>query len=467
MLNKIFPALVVVAGAGIGFSSEAATSNEAPLTPQDAGAQAPELAPSAGVGAPLSTSNVKSKLGQIVTSRGWVQGPDPKRGRYLVIGVGVVMAPVGSDSYIGSRRLGWMSAMQDARLKFIGYLESTVSSSVVSLYTEPDVQEQIVSQKAAVEAAANPSATDKLSMLIHSKVDAQLRDEGLEMNTDGGRGRAMEIAKQLLTSDSVKLAVKVAASSEAAGLQVVETYEATQPGEGNKTKIGIIAIYSSKSRQMSESLLGKAQPPTGKAKMTIADWVASFTPDQLLYTQGVQQRTNEHGEVCLIAFGQAAPRTSSERSILAASTKAYANAFQDIRDFTGTKVASNINNTQSETVEEYSDKSQAYTNSSAFSARIESIGKSLKLSGVSSVRSWDAFHPLEKGRPVVGEVLMWNASSAAAAKELRTVLEANGGSFGGEGYQALPGSEGGAGGASGTPTAGDDGSGVSGDDDDI
>lgn len=64
-------------------------------------------------------------------------------------------------------------------------------------------------------------------------------------------------------------------------------------------------------------------------------------------------------------------------------------------------------------------------------------------------------------------MLMWNASSAAAAKELRTVLEANGGSFGGEGYQALPGSEGGAGGASGTPTAGDDGSGVSGDDDDI
>jgi hypothetical protein len=140
---------------------------------------------------------------------------------------------------------------------------------------------------------------------------------------------------------------------------------------------------------------------------------------------------------------------------------------QDLRDFAGTKVVSNLDNAQAETIQEYSDQSEKYMNESSYLEQVSSVGKSLELPGVTVVRNWQVFHPLEKAKPVVGQVLVWNTRSSEAAQALKKVLEANGGSFGGAGYKAPPGSEGGAGAASATPTAGASGSGVSGDDDDI
>ena len=106
-------------------------------------------------------------------------------------------------------------------------------------------------------------------------------------------------------------------------------------------------------------------------------------------------------------------------------------------------------------------------NESSYREQISSVGKSLELPGVSVVRDWQVYHPLEKGKPVVGRVLVWNAGSSKSAQALKKVLEANGGSYGGAGYKAPKEEPGGAGAGSGTPTAGDEGSGVSGDDDDI
>ncbi len=353
---------------------------QAALVPQDSGAPATELAPNAGVEATVNTPSVMDALTQKLNSRGWVTGYDEERDRFVVIGLGVVGAPVGSAAYLDSRRLGWLVAMQDARHKLVTFMTARDSASVETLYEGPNAQEEINIQAAAV-----------------------------------------------------------------LGLQVVETYESTQPGAGNRTEIGIIAVCSAESRQMSSALLGKAQPPTGKSKMTIHEWVNSLSLEQLLYTQGVQQRTDENGNVCLVAFAQAAPRTASQRSVLAASRKAYANGMQDLRSFVGTMVVvSNMDNADAEA--------------------ISSVGKSLSLPGVTTVRHWQAFHPFEKGRPMVGQVLVWNANPSMAAQELARVLEANGGSFGGAGYE---GSEEGAGAASGTPAAAYDGSGVSADDDDI
>jgi hypothetical protein len=387
MIKKTIMAQILLLSAGcVGvptLEDKAVDGNaeaQAVLVPQDSGAPAPELAPNAGVGAPVNTPSMKDTLTQKLSSRGWVEGYDEERDRFVVIGIGVVRAPVGTAAYLDSRRFGWMSAMQQARLELVTFMTARDSTIVETLYEGPNVQEEINIQAAAV-----------------------------------------------------------------AGLQVVETYESTQPGAGNKTEIGIIAIYSAKSRQMSSALLGKAQPPTGKAKTTIQQWVDSLSVDQLLYTQGIQLRTDENGNVCLVAFAQAAPRTASQRSVNAARNKAYANGMGDLRDFVGTMVVvSSMDN--------------------AGAGAISSVGKSLSLPGVTRVRHWQAFHPLEKGRPMVGQVLVWNASSSEAVQALAKVLEANGGSFGGAGYE---GSEEGADAASGTPAAAYDGSGVSGDDDDI
>jgi hypothetical protein len=419
----------------------------------------------AGVGAHIDTPSVLKKLTQVVSSRGWTLGYDPDRDRFVVIGIGYVNAEIGDDGYLNARRLAWQSAMQNARQEFVNFMAARVTSSVTTSYEEKDGEVDVRAQAAAAEAAANPSATDKIVMLIHSDLDKRLQADGIDMDTDAGRGRAKARAEVLMSTASIQSAVKVAATSEAAGLQVVETYESTKPGAKEKTEIGIIAIYSAKSRQMSGALLGKAQAPTGKAKMTIEKWLNSLSDEQLMYTQGVQQRTDEKGNICLIAFGQGAPKTTGQNSIGAARKKAYLNAMQDLRDFAGTKVVSNLLNEGGATLKEYS-ASERYNDESYFSSQIESIGKPLVLAGAAQTRPWEFFHPLESRKPMVGTVVVWNTQSSEAAQALKKVLEKNGGSFGGFGHQGSE-STVGAGAGSGTPNPGDDGSGVSGDDDDI
>lgn len=83
-----------------------------------------------------------------------------------------------------------------------------------------------------------------------------------------------------------------------AGLQVFKVFEGPDD-------IAVVATWSRSTRALVEALRAPEKPIRGKAARTsIADWAASVG-DELLYSHGCQLRTDERGELGLVAFGQA------------------------------------------------------------------------------------------------------------------------------------------------------------------
>ncbi len=83
-----------------------------------------------------------------------------------------------------------------------------------------------------------------------------------------------------------------------AGLQVFKAFEGPED-------IAIVATWSRATRDLVDALRAPDASVRGKAaQAAIADWAAAIG-DELLYSHGCHLRTDEHGELGVVAFGQA------------------------------------------------------------------------------------------------------------------------------------------------------------------
>lgn len=208
---------------------------------------------------------------------------------------------------------------------------------------------------------------------------------------------------------------QTAARSTIAGLQAYKVIEAK--ADGHSCKLAVIAIHSELLGRMASVLSGRPLSlPAKTPKKPIIDQVPKDT-DVLLATMGVQQRIDENGNLVLLAYGQAAPRTASDRSIDAAYNKARTQAMGLLRSFAGESayVATALLN--AETSQEFDDESRAYANESAYEEKISTVAEKMNIAGIATVKRWQAQHPLSDGKPIVGTVVSWSPDSAALAKD--------------------------------------------------
>jgi hypothetical protein len=415
-----------------------AASATKPQTATTAGGVTVEYQADYGTAAASDGKDARDQAQEFLNSKGWVEGRNPNG---MIVVVGKASLPCGSDSgeFDACRRQAYAEAMFGAKRELVKYLSLEVSASMSSMYTEGDILKKMA-QTRSQDVSQQPGLVQKVALLCNSYIEEELKERGVEFGqaeaaqADAERQRAIEMARkeaeQLQSSAEFKSAVEACAMAEISAIQAYRTFEYIAPGA--KGSIAVVAIYSEKSGQLQQALLGRGSAPTGAPKGKIRDWAEAQGAGALLYTFGTQPRVNENGELVLVAFGQSTPIGNSERQLDAAESKARLNAERDARFFLGEMVQSQERQIEASTLKDFADGSSAYQNQASYQSAISSRAERLSMPGGLSAFRWKMKHPLSN-KTTVGVVMVFSVSEALAANKLRDAFKAAGGAAGGAG----------------------------------
>ena len=379
-------------------------------------------------------------------TKGWAIGRngDPRTGFIVQIGSAPIVKADNTDagSFDQRRRQAAKEAMLQAKKAIVKFLAAEVSTAMKLKYVEGEPPLTEIAAAEAKQSPAEPGAIAKLSAIMNFEIDQQLKKRGIDpsLKTPEQQAKAAEAAKQAAKEVMAKTdfsdAVNLAAEHELSGLQAFRTFE--NMGSGGEGKIAVVAVYSRKSSDLQRALLGQTGgvAPKGAPSEPVSKWAESQGPDVLLYTHGVQMRTNERGELVLVSFGQSSPRLGSARSADAAKKKANVQAYGEMRRFLGELVASAETDAEASSLTEYADKTSEFKSASRFTEEASSRGEKLTMPGALEAYTWSKQHP-QSDRETQGCVLVLSVSEMIEANELRKLFKAAGGAAGGAGGSNL------------------------------
>lgn len=408
--------------------------------PPAAGGVVPEFQPGYGGAQGSVTLDARDQAQEFLSSKGWGEGVNPN-GMWVVIGKSSLPCGANSKDFDQCRRQAYEEAMFQAKRAMVKRLADRVRTEIERRYAEGDVLKRM-SQQRQVTIAAEPSLMDKVVALADNVISKELADRGVQVGpsadnkawTDEERKKSEEAARkeaqQLLSKKEFRSAVESVASCEISGIQAYRTFEYVPAGKNGS--IAVIAIYSEKSDELQRALLGLGPVPSGAPKEPIAAWARSEGPQSLLYTFGVQPRTNEKGEVVLVSFGQSTPITDSEDSLDAAEEKADLAASGAARSFLGELVMSQQMQVEASTLKQFADNAAAFESQSAFTSAIKATAETLSMPGGNVVYNWKMKHPLSN-KVTCGVVKVYSVSDALMANKLREKFNALAASRGGRG----------------------------------
>lgn len=372
------------------------------------------------------------------SEKGWNIGRNgsPETGFIAVIGTAPI---VGGEpgSFDQRRRQAAKEAMLNAKKAMVQYLAAEVSTNMRLKYVESTPpMEQIAAATTPTATMEQPGAMEKLYAIVDYEIDQQLKSRNIDPSLKSPEDRAKaeaeakKVATSLIGSTQFSDAVNIVAEHELSGLQAFRSFESV--GAGGTGKVAVICVYSKKSAQLQRALLGQGPAPTGLPKGSITSWARSEGPKVLLYTHGVQVRTNENGEVVLVGFGQSTPLTSSERQVDAAAKKARAQAMGELRRFMGELVVAAESNNEASTARDFADDTSEFKSQAKYEEEVSAVAQKLLMPGILEADSWTEQHP-GSDRKTAGCVLVWSVSEAIEANALRDRLKAAGGASGGVG----------------------------------
>jgi len=370
------------------------------------------------VGSHISEAKTaQSMIDDFLKSKGWSEGENTRGNKtfFVSVGIGVIQAPRSNRNYIASRVAAYNKAMLDAKKNMAEFLELTIKTETEKTYTEGSFDKP---KKTGNKSEL--SIWNKIKMLAHAKLDATLKEEGIDPKK-ADKETVKKATAKVLASEEYRKLVQTAAKAYILGMQVYNSFE--QSPAGSKGEIGVIAIWSPKLQAMAEVMTTGGTVPTGIAKKPILQQIPSNT--QTLLTQfGVQQKLDQNGNLTLVSFGQGGALSDSRMAANAATRKAQMNAQAAIREFAGESVAVATDMLEAETAKELEDKTEQYENESAFREKVKATAKAMKISGINTIRRWKAKHPIT-GKYVYGAICIWNPQSSARAKQLGNAMNSS------------------------------------------
>ncbi len=376
-----------------------------------------------------STNDAMALLDQFLSDKGWNEGAVEIKGKSVVIqkGIGTIAAPPNHPSYIDSRRRAFDKAMLDAKAKMAKYLESEISTAVERSYEEgssshaPSPQEEVA---AAMAAMPDESICGKVVRLAHAKLDNMMKKEGVDFEAEKAAGgerlkAALEKMSKLCGAESFKKTITASAVCAVSGMQayyVVEAQEAGKQGE-----IGVVAMWSPALGQMADSIVTGKPVPVKSAKRPIREQLPTKN-NVLLSTFGVQQMIDERGNLVLVAFAQAGAKSKSKMASNAAYSKAALQAQALIRQFAGETVSLSETSDEAEQSLDYGEDLPDYSDSSKYELFQKSAAAKMKINGISTLKNWNAVHPIT-GTSVYGAICSWSPAGAAQARKIKKQIE--------------------------------------------
>ena len=398
---------------------------------------------------------VQQAMEDFLDSKGWTEGENYKSNGttfYVGTGVGNVGADTVSKLYIQSRVNAFNKAMLDAKKQLVEFLEQSIETELVSEYEEPGAMREQARIEAIMQAgkdaeAAKKSAAGKVSALkvdaenkdwlgratvsaeeisaaesaeavLRAGLEEEIRNLGLNPNepVDG------QVIQEIMSQEHFQKATRTVGEARIAGVFPYRSFEIIR--EGNKGQIGVIVLQSAKSEQIADALFTgdmSRMPVGGSKKKPLKDQISTKKAG-LVSEFGVRLTRDENGQQWLLAYGQAAPKTASERSMQAAMSKAKLEAQSYLRLFLGSITATSSLSETSETVTELATGEEIRESNERFEEVVKEAAAALKISGISVKKRWSAEHPLTK-HPIAGVVVGWSPSQLLAAKTMKASME--------------------------------------------
>jgi len=366
----------------------------------------PAFRPDSSAPAIDDRGDVRRDMEDFLAGKHWNEGENTKANGqkfYVILGTGIIQASRSSSSYTDSRRRAFDKAMTESKGELAVYLGVDISTSLQQIYEEGQFPPPPEEPKGQFE-----TLVDKGIRLLHAKLDKELKKEGVEPE------EAEEAVQDFLNKEEFIKGINSVANSFVVGIQAYKTFESSP--DGSKGKIGVIAIWSENLNRIASSISTGRMPEMGKSKTRISDQIPTDS-NKLLCTFGVQQTRDENGNYVLLAFGQAGASGKSAMAEKGAMKKAREHAFAYIRSFAGESVLRTSVLLDAETTTELPDNSEVYEDTSAYREAIETQAGMLNIKGFTTVRTWQATHPLS-GKTVYGSVQSWSPSSAERAGKM-------------------------------------------------
>ena len=404
---------------------------------QDPGGVIIEMAGDAGRGQ-WCGREAKSMAEAFLREKGWTIGPND--GGRFIVALATESVPCGPDNpnFGECRRLAFGGAMLQAKQTMARFLSAEVSTAF-----ERAVRQQIpqpTPENLGIDAKAAEGMSEEMLALMGGSVPPA---------PPAGAAPAPNAAQPLL-SQQLQSAINIKARAEVSSLQAYRTFESVDAN--GRGQVAVIAVYSNRSHDLRNSLVGRAPAVTGTPGPRIGDWASSLRPDELLYMFGPQYRFDERGNLVLIGFGQSVAVSNTGLAEQIARERAEVLAIGALRDYLGELVAAEAIDRSGVSVDQYVGGGEKIQNAGLFISEIKAEAEKLEMPGIMPIHSWSATHP-QADRPTVGVVVTMSVADALRANDLKERFQREAGSRGGRGIagQRPASAQSGAGGAAQQP----------------
>jgi hypothetical protein len=374
-------------------------------------ATSPEFSVAGNDGDVFVEDDMETTLDEYLASKGpdgWDRGENFKRGGspfFVAIGVGEISAPIDHPRYMASRANAFDKAFLNAKAEMVKHIGESISKDLESAYQE--------GQSSPNPGAAADTGSAKIENMLLSALSRALGEP-----QDAPKAASPSAVAEAISSEQFKKSVASVARSRVVGMQTFKVFES------KNREIGVVAIWSPKLQAMADAVYRNdpSQVPEGAPKKPLK---AQIPKDAgvLMTTFGVTMTRDENGQLALIAYGQGIPISDRTRAQHAAYEKARLIATGELRSFLGEVISIEGDIEQSESVEDFADRTSEYEYNESYKETMASHASAHTIRGIKTLRKWKAVHPLS-GRKVMGVIVAWTPDSARGAQRLQSAMTA-------------------------------------------
>lgn len=417
------------------FAAEAVQSRSTAPTPSPPSASdapapgglvvVPERDPKFDTGEKVQSA--EEQAGRFLSEQKLRRGFNPDSRLYIAIGTHSYMMPLDSPASVdGLRDEAFWLAMLDAKEKIVGFMGTKVQAVMERRVRSISATGELGPEVPGDDAYASAETYRKLEDLMKGEVDSRA---AAAMD---GKDKRQDLAKQVVLDERFKQAVRSACEGEVAGAQAFRTFESI--GDDGSAETAVVLATNDTSRELVRALVGGGPAPSDLPGESISLWAEQVGAKNLLYTHGAHVRTNERGEVVLVAFGQSTPQNGNALLKNEARAHARLSARVAAQLFLGDLIEAQAQRESVSAVKVFQDASESAARSKDLLRQLRARARDVELAGGDERHTWTYRHPLAKF-DTHGYVYEFSLSGAEAANELRRQMEGIAPSKGGGGVR--------------------------------
>ena len=273
---------------------------------------------------------------------------------------------------------------------------------------------------------------EKAKMLLNAKLDAALAEQGIEPGTKDAEKAVEEMLNPQNTS-SFSDKIERLAKAEVGALVVSKIFE----DSGN---VAVVVNYTDNTKALAAAMTGAGVAPKVRKRTSpksISEWIVGLPVSAIYPMYGVQLTSDKRGNLVILSYGQAFSTSKSKMARRNAVMAAEADADGYIRSFVGETVAFSNAKQESERNAQFSDEELETQIERTQKTSIQATAKSLKLPGISTLRTWNTMDK-RSGTFIVGVVRRWDIGGATKAIADAKDFDSVGAGHGGSGIQGSP-----------------------------